>query len=177
MKKMLPVLVLGFIFFQSCQKRPVGFLMTEYAGYVPDSLVLKSVLDTSLIEIVDPLYTLYIEYGLTPEVIASFGVFPTMKVFSNEEDYRRNKFRVPWSTSTVQGLKGTAPIRLKVLEVSPVTPESEKLKNMITIRGSSGVMTIPFDHGLSAGRYKVSLRFSNEGWTKDLKDVFTFIIE
>lgn len=181
MKKLLPVLVLGFLIFQSCKKIPVGFLMTEYASYNPDSLVLKSVLDTTMTDILNPDYQMMLDFGFTHDQIVSgalgFAIPQYKKDYSNKEDYLRFKNNIPWATTPIQGLKGTAPIRIGVSEISPATPASEKMKKMITIRGSSGVIQIPLAHGLPAGRYTLSLAFSNEGWSKEIKNAFTIIIK
>lgn len=177
MKKLLPVLVLGFLIFQSCKKIPIGFLTTEYASYNPDSLVLKSVLDTNTIKVPNAIYELYLGFGFTPEQLEAMQIPPFVDEYSNKTDYLRYKNNIPWVTTGIQGLKGTAPIKIEVISILPATPESDKLKKLITIRGSSGIMEVPLDHGLLPGRYLISLRFSNEGWSKEMKDAFTFIIE
>jgi hypothetical protein len=182
MKKLLPVLVLGFLVFQSCKKIPVGFLQTEYAGYTPDSLIIPAILtDTGFTKTPNIWYNVLIEMGYTPAQLATrdnpLGAIVPEFSFTFEKNYLRKKNKIPWVTSSIQGLNGTAPIKIEVIGVNPVSAESEKLKKMITIRGSSGAMVIPLEHGLPPGHYTVSLGFSNEGWKKEINNVFTIIIE
>ncbi|MDR6782324.1 hypothetical protein ABIE26_001188 [Pedobacter africanus] len=182
MKKLLPVLVLGFLIFQSCRKIPVGFLQTEYAGYTPDSLIIPAVLkDTGAVKIPNPTYALLLRLGYTPAQLASTNnplkqIVPEFSL-QFEENYLRNKNKIPWVGTSIQGLKGTAPIKIEVLNIKPESPEAEKLKSLISIRGSSGIIQVPPDHGLPTGHYIVSLGFSNEGWKKEIQDVFTIIIK
>lgn len=182
MKKLLPVLVLGFLIFQSCRKIPVGFLQTEYAGYTPDSLIIPAVLkDTGFTKEPNPWYSALIGLGFTPEQLASTNnpfnqIVPEFE-FVYEKNYLRKKNKIPWVTSSIQGLKGTAPIKIEVIGINPISAQSEKLKSLITVRGSSGAMQIPLEHGLTPGHYTISLGFSNESWKKEIKDAFTIIIE
>lgn len=170
----------------ACKKEPVGFLQTEYAGYAPDSMIVKAVLDTTVVEQRNELYDLLLTIGYTPAQLADpktkipffeTPVSPTIRVPNNDPDFQRHQFRIPWITIPIQGLRGTFPLLITVNHVTSTSPDAEKLKQMIHVRGSSGIMEIPFDHGLAPGRYVISLRFSNEGWVKDMDNAFTFIVE
>lgn len=171
---------------QACKKETIGFLQTEYAGYAPDSLVVKAVLDTSFKKQRNEMYDLFLMIGFTPAQLADphFAVFgqpkpilDSLEVPNNDQEFKRNQYKIPWITIPIQGLRGTFPLLVTVSKVTSASPDAEKLKKMIHIRGSSGIMEIPFDHGLAPGRYVISLKFSNEGWTKYMEDAFTFIVE
>lgn len=159
----------------SCHKVTVGYLITEYAGYVPDTLGIKSVLsDTAHTEGPDPLYEMYLGLGFTPQEIADyFGIYPTKIVAG--EDYFRNKYGVPWVSTPIQGLQGTNPIKITVKNIVTNTGDAGKLQNYISIRGD-GTMTIPAQADLPPGEYKISLNFQNEGYTKSIDNAFTIFV-
>lgn len=172
--------------FYACKKEQVGFLQTEYAGYAPDSLVMKAVLDTTYTMQFNDMYGLLLSMGFTKEQLADpkftfywiKGPVPdSLRTPNNPEDYNRNQFKVPWITIPIQGLRGTFPLEITVSKIIPASPEADKLRQQITVRGASGIMQIPLNHGVKPGRYTLSLRFSNEGWVKEKENVFTFIIE
>jgi hypothetical protein len=184
--KRLVVLLAILWALQACKKETIGFLQTEYASYAPDTLVVKAVLDTSFKKQRNEIYDLFLMIGFTPEQLADpntnlFGykapLPDSIEVPNNDQEFKRNKYKVPWITIPIQGLRGTFPLLITVDKVTSTSPDAEKMKKMLHMRGSSGIMEIPFDHGLAPGRYMISLKFSNEGWTKYMKDAFTFIVE
>lgn len=161
----------------SCHQTEIGFLNTEFAGYAPDSLIIKSKLDTAYTVIDNPIYKVLLSIGYTEQFLNANGIFPTQKEFSNQDDYNRHKFKTPWTTTPIQGLKGTAPIKVSVKSIYPESPDARRLKEIIEIRGSSGVLTIPADHGIAPGTYNISLNFKNEGWNQDRDNIFKIIFE
>ena len=67
---------------------------------------------------------------------------------------------------------------LEAEEYTVFTAENgaEALKACMTVRGD-GTIEIPARHGVSIGVYRISLTFTNEGYTRDLDDCFTIIVE
>lgn len=173
----IPLLFFGMTLLYSCHNEPIGFLTTEYAVYSPDSLVLKSQLDTTYTIQVNPWYETLISAGLTPKELATYGIYPTETVYSNQQDYQRYKNGTPWVSASIQGLKGTAPIKVEVSQIKPAGAAAELLKSLIEIRGSSGAIIIPGMHKIPSGEYSVSLRFSNEGWNQERSDIFRIIVQ
>ena len=57
----------------NCQDITIGYLITEYASYSVDSMIVKKNLDTTPpSEIPNPRYEMYIEMGFTPQEIADW---------------------------------------------------------------------------------------------------------
>ena len=54
--------------------------------------------------------------------------------------------------------------------------DAELFKQEIVVRGG-GVMELPLYTKLPAGRYVVTLRVSNDGYSSALPDVYTFIVK
>lgn len=172
------LLLLGWLG-QGCHEVPVGYLITEYASYSEDTMVIKSELtDLAPGEIQEnPMWQIYIDSGLTPEMIMSMlGEYPTI-VVGQGEDYLRNLNNIPWVSVPLEGLQGTPPISGHVKSVVAMEGNgAEALKACMTVRGD-GTIEIPAKHGVSIGVYRVSLTFTNEGYSKDLDDCFTIIVE
>ena len=111
---------------------------------------------------------------------ATYGVSNTLivkKVLDEYEDYERIQNKAPWVTKPIQGVTGTAPINYAIESVTgPDEASAILFMSELEIIGS-GIMYYPLEHKASSGTYLVSLRISNEGYSKVVKDVFTFIIE
>ena len=52
----------------------------------------------------------------------------------------------------------------------------EKLSTYLSVRGN-GMLQIPVKNDIPAGRYKISLTFTNEGRSQDVNDCFTIIVK
>ena len=181
MKRIIYYFVLVCIgwFWQGCHEVPIGYLITDYASYNVDSLIIKAEL-TDLepgVEIPNPNWQMWIDLGYTPaDIINLFGEYPTI-VEGRGEDYLRNLHDIPWVSLPLEGLQGTPPIFGDVKSVVAVEGDgAEALKACMTVRGD-GTIEIPAKHGVSIGVYRISLTFTNEGYSKDLDDCFTIIVE
>lgn len=109
-------------------------------------------------------------YGLSDSLIVK-------KELNEQEDGERIKNNAPWVTKPIQGVNGTAPISYAIESVSGPNKEAETLfMSELEVIGS-GIMLYPLEHKAPAGRYLVTLRVSNEGYSKVVKDVFTFIVK
>ena len=164
---------------QGCHEVPVGYLITDYASYNVASLVIKAKL-TDLdpgVETPNPEWQMWIDLGYSPaEIIEYFAIYPTI-VEGRGEDYLRNLYDIPWVSLPLEGLQGTPPIFGHVKSVVGVEGDgAETLKACMTVRGD-GTIEIPAKHGVSIGVYRISLTFTNEGYSKDLDDCFTIIVE
>lgn len=175
MKNLYLLLVISLAFV-GCHQVSVGFLMTEEAGYNPDSLVVKSVLDTTAPEVIpNPEWEMFIEIGLTPEQIMDMDVFPTLEI-GGGEDYQRVTYDIPWTSVPLEGYEGTQPIYMAVKSIITETGDAEVMKRYLSVRGN-GMLSIPVRHEVPAGRYVISLRVWNEGYAKEIEDCFTVIVE
>lgn len=111
---------------------------------------------------------------------ATYGINDSLivkKELDPKEDKDRIKNKAPWVTKPIQGVNGTTPINYAVESVSgPDRAASALFMSELQTIGS-GIMYYPLQHKAPAGTYKVSLRISNAGYSKVVKDVFTFIVE
>lgn len=96
---------------------------------------------------------------------------------SNKEDQDRITREVHWVSNPIEGIEGTQPV---LYSLSSVTDAS--LKDVtsdfstLDVRGG-GVLDVDYDHNLSPGVYKISIKVYNEGYDTILKDIFTIIVE
>lgn len=82
----------------------------------------------------------------------------------------------PWVSPKLQGVIGTTPIEYEVVEVKATEGGNAPLfKHLVSVRGG-GRMEFPLISDITPGRYTVSLRVFNEGYSHVINDVFTFIV-
>lgn len=181
MKRILYYCVLALLgwFGQGCHEVPVGYLITDYASYNVDSLVIKAEL-TDLdpgVETPNPEWQMWIDMGYTPaEIVDYFGIYPTIAE-GRGEDYLRDLYDIPWTSLAIEGLQGTPPIFVHVKSVVAVEGDgADALKACMTVRGD-GTIEIPAKHGVSVGVYTVSLTFTNEGYSRDLDNCMTVVVK
>lgn len=96
-------------------------------------------------------------------------------------DEELDAFRIynvaPWVSPRMQGMTGTEPMSFEISEVKTTEGGNADLfKHLLTIRGG-GRMSFPLVSDITPGKYTVSVKISNEGYTKEVKDVFTFIVK
>ena len=84
----------------------------------------------------------------------------------------------PWVTSVLQGFSGTKPILFSIDKVVSSLGEmaASEFKEELTINGD-GSMYYPMEHKAPAGVYDVSVRLTNEGYSKVIENAFTFIVK
>lgn len=93
------------------------------------------------------------------------------------EDAVRIENHSPWVTGKIQGVLGTNPLLYEFVCVKASDGGDEKaFAQVIKVRGA-GMMEIPIEAKLPAGKYLVTLKVSNEGYSALLPDVFTFIVK
>lgn len=88
----------------------------------------------------------------------------------------RLKKEIAWTTSEIEGVDGTAPL---IFEIAGVWAEeggdAGMFREELKIHGG-GWMEVPFENRFPAGRYHVSVRVKNEGYSRTLENAFTFIV-
>lgn len=195
MKKMMIVLAVSWmlmLLFVGCQDITVGYLFVENARYVPDSLVIKKVLDTESVEIEvrnddyydEELRRMYMEYlGCTlEELLAMYeemGIFPTRIELQEGEDAQRARLGYPWTSTAIQGIDGTKPIFASIKSVRVENGDEAsvlKLLEYMSMRGD-GTFSLPIENDIPVGKYVISLTFANEGYSRDVDDCFTIIVK
>lgn len=98
------------------------------------------------------------------------------KVLNPVDDAYRIANNAPWVSPKLQGLAGTAPITYEIAGVTSTDGDATLFRNLVTIRGG-GRMEFPLKSAIPAGRYVVSVRVSNEGYSHVVEDAFTFIVK
>ena len=108
------------------------------------------------------------EMGLdAPEVIAKHI----------EEYHNKIDFNLPWTTPRIEGVQGTEPLIYTVISVKNENPENAaKFMNYVGTMGG-GVIYVDLNVDVPVGTYTVTLEVKNEGRTKILNDVFTFLVK
>lgn len=155
----------------ACQEITPGYLITEYAGYTMDSMVVKKVLDLTP-PVPNPEYEMYIGYGYTPEYLASEGIYPTI----GGDEYKRDKYGWPWTSTPVEGVEGTKPIYVTIKSITTDTGDAKVMREHLTVMGD-GSFLLPVYNDVPKGRYQISLNFANEGYSKDVDRIFTIIVK
>lgn len=88
----------------------------------------------------------------------------------------RIEFGIPWSTSVIQGVKGTEPLIYEIEEVTGGSAENAALFRKYVSAAGGGRLYVSMDVDVPAGEYKVSVRVSNEGRTTVFPEAFTFVV-
>lgn len=92
------------------------------------------------------------------------------------KDAYRKANNAPWVSPKLQGIDGTSPLLFDVVDVTSVDGDAAMFKSLLSIRGG-GRMEFPLKASVPAGRYIVSVRVSNEGYSEVVADIFTFIVK
>lgn len=180
------VLLLLVYWGTGCQDIPIGYLQTKDADYNPDTMVVRNVnsLDATpptLQEVKNPIYydliTMDPEF-YTPELLASWGIFPTIIVeVGAGEDYQRVQWEIPWVSTPIEGVEGTAQIFVTIKSIREESGGSvAEALEQIKVYGD-GTFEVSLQHTIPVGRYVISLNFRNEGYSKDVDDCFTIIVK
>ena len=187
----LSIFVILLFWATGCQDVTIGNLLVDDASYKPDSLVIKSeasldVAPPTMVEEPTPYYEEYVKFytdrGYTreeamAELAKVMNMYPT-KLVEKEEgvDYKREKWGQPWVSTPIEGVEGTSPIHVSIKNITSTSGDASKLWDVLTVRGD-GTFEIPLHHDVPAGRYVISLNFSNEGYSKGVDDCFTIIVK
>ena len=144
----------------ACQDVTPGYLQTEYAGYTMDSMVVKKVLDLTPPE-PNPTFEMYVN-----------GIYPTI----GGDEYKRDKYGWPWTSTPIEGVEGTRPIFVSIKSITTELGNAEKMWEVLKVSGD-GTFSMPVYSDVPVGRYRISLTFTNEGYTQDVNDCFTIIVK
>ncbi len=169
------LLVLGY-WGSGCQDIPVGYLQTEDASYNPDTMVIKNVnsLDDYPGE-PNPEFQMYLDMGYSAqEIVEWFGIPERINA---GEDYIRSKWGAPWMSTPIEGVEGTAQIFVSIQGIREEGGGSvAEALEQIKVYGD-GTFEVPLRHTIPVGRYVISLNFQNEGYSQNVHDCFTIIVQ
>lgn len=150
MRKILLIIALASVVgFGGCQKEPVGYLNVEEAAYGIDEMTIIPLKDVTL--------------------------------ESNEALYKLHEKRItnkaPWVTSEIEGVLGTDPLTFTIESVKVIgRGDTDLFMSEVSIIGGGRIM-FPFDYKSPKGFYSISIRITNEGYSKVLKDAFNISLE
>ncbi len=182
------ILLIGIlvgILVMSCHDITVGYLSTENAGYDPDTLEVKQILAPD--SVLNPKWDTYLNSWVVQNMWQSFGYnspeecvegLYNITKWSYNDDHTRVRLQTPWLSTKLQGVDGTQQIHVQIKEIkSSDGGEPEEMAKLLTVRGD-GMFKIPTDaSSIPLGRYVISLNVYNEGYSKDLDDIFTIIVK
>ena len=89
------------------------------------------------------------------------------------EDARQIEFEIPWQSTSIEGILGTAPIRYAIKNIASEHPEAT---SQFSMQGA-GIIKLPWNHTVPPGRYVFDVEVSNEGYNVVLERIFTVIVE
>ena len=111
------------------------------------------------------------------EYMPDYMEIPQIGELDEIADAQRIKNNAPWVTQPIQGIEGTAPLIYTIEEVTATEGgDAVMFKQELSIIGN-GRFYYPLEHKAPAGKYVVSIRITNEGYSHVLKDVYTFIVK
>ena len=141
------LLVILALALPSCRKMPVGYLDATHATFSAKELNVYRTVDDD-----DP-------HSLT------------------------QTYPAPWTSQRIQGVSGTNPVNYEFLSVDvagggDATKFAAAVKEgLITVNGGTINLFPKAVQTLPNGRYSVNLRVYNEGYSRELRGLFTFIIQ
>ena len=177
MRKLIIFVGIIWMTFIGCHDVTVGFLNIENASYDPDTVVMKSVLDTATVKVRNPSWDIYIASGeYTEEDLIGFGI--PEYLYKPGPDYARWEKQAPWVSFALQGYEGTEQIIFSVESVKSSAGEeaARVFMSELGIRGG-GALIYPIENRAVPGTYVISVRLTNPGYTDVLEDAITFIVE
>lgn len=92
---------------------------------------------------------------------------------------RRVQDTIPWTSSPVEGVMGTEPIIYSIARITgeDATKTSLFTKYLTIIGGGRFILHWSKTELLPAGRYEISIQVTNEGYSRIIDNVFTFIVK
>lgn len=93
-------------------------------------------------------------------------------------DAVRIKNEADWVTVNMSGFEGTVPVLFTIESVSNLSGDEAaalEFQEKLAIRGS-GIMSFPWGASVPPGKYIVSVRLTNSGYSQVVNDCFTFIV-
>lgn len=92
---------------------------------------------------------------------------------NNSKDKNRFDKKIHWVSSAIQGIDGTSPIYITIHSVrTDGAGDIAKFLKSTVLRGN-GQFDVDFENEIPIGKYIVTIKVKNEGYTEILDDVFT----
>lgn len=94
---------------------------------------------------------------------------------TNLNDAHREKFKIPWQSQSIEGIQGTNPIHYSIEKIHSDNDNPEILNQFSSEQ--KGIIQLPWNHTVPQGKYVISMRINNEGYTVVLDSILTVIIK
>lgn len=93
------------------------------------------------------------------------------------DDEDRAKWGAHWVSPAIQGILGTNPMMLTIHEVKTEGGgDVAAFLKYTTLRGN-GQFDVDFENEIPVGKYIITIKVENEGYTSILKDIFTIEVK
>ena len=89
-----------------------------------------------------------------------------------EEDARQIEFKIPWQSTSIDGVQGTSPVRYSIRSIDSEHPEAV---GQFSMRGK-GIIELPYDHTVPVGQYVVNVRIEAGERVHELDSMYTVIV-
>lgn len=112
----------------------------------------------------------------------NIGYMPDTVVFKAvldpeaEEDVRRMEFDIPWQSSSLQGIQGTAPVLYSIARIVPDKPVTPEILSQFRLTGK-GIIELPCNHTVPVGRYGFSIKIEAGSRADITGDILTVIVK
>lgn len=172
--KIYLLISLTLLMFLGCHEIKVGFLVVDEASYNPDSLVVRTKLDTAS-GIFNPEFQKWLDFGYNYIYIRDSLHINERIDYGNDYEWAVLKGK-SWISTPIEGVQGTRPIYIEIKDIRSEDGDAGMMKRELKVR-ADGTFLLPTFVRSSVGRYVVSLRFYNEGYSKERDNVFTVIVK
>lgn len=109
------------------------------------------------------------------EYIPDSAVFKAVLDPDNRQDAQKIKFKIPFQTPSLQKVSGSPVIHYSIYRID-CDNGADSSTSQFRIRGK-GIIELPYNHTVPAGRYVFSIQVSNEGYVHVLDSVLTVIVQ
>lgn len=111
------------------------------------------------------------------EIAEGLGMEAPAVMEKKISDYQdRIDFKLPWTSTPIQGVQGTEPLLYSIVGVKSANSENAaKFMTYVGVMGG-GRIYVSQDVDVPVGAYTITLEIKNEGRTKVLEDIFTFLV-
>lgn len=93
------------------------------------------------------------------------------------DDSNRLKKKAHWVSPAIQGVQGTAPMFMSIQDVrTEGGGDVSTFLKYTTLRGN-GQFDVDFENDIPIGKYIVTIKVANEGYTAVLEDIFTIEVK
>lgn len=93
-------------------------------------------------------------------------------VLDPDIDAKRINFKIPWQSTSLEGVLGTDPV---LYSITGITCDEPDVPGQFSMRGK-GIIELPYNHSVPPGRYVFKIRIENEGYAVELDSMYTVIV-